>query len=263
MDRTESNVRVTSIQLEITGRPKGEALHHVLEQLDRVPPSDLILLPEAWTCGYFCFDRYRSESEPMDGPTVTALREKAAALGCHVLMGSFIEKDGSDLFNTTVLLNPQGQIVARYRKIHLFGYRSQESRILKRGDEVVVAETPWGPAGLSTCYDLRFPELYRTMVDRGAVLFLVVSAWPHARLDAWRLFNRARAHENLSYLFSCNCAGSNEGTRYAGHSMFVDPLGTVIAEGDPGECLVSAEVDVGTVDSVRKEFPALADRVLR
>jgi predicted amidohydrolase len=256
-------MRVTSIQLEITGAPKSEILRHVLEQLDRAPESDLILLPEVWNCGYFSFDRYRSESESMDGATVGAMREKAAQLSSHLLMGSFIEADGADLFNTTVLLDPNGEIAARYRKMHLFGYQSEESRLLTRGEEVVVAETPWGPAGLSTCYDLRFPELYRNMVDRGAVMFLVVSAWPHARTDAWRLFNRARAHENLAYLLSCNCAGTNAGTRYAGRSMFVDPLGAVLAEGGTDECFVSAEVDVAMVESVRDDFPALADRILR
>jgi len=102
----------------------------------------------------------------MDGPTVTALREKAAKLGCHVLMGSFIERDGWELFNTSVLLNPRGEIAARHRKIHLFGYHSDESKLLARGSEIVVAKTPWGPAGISTCYDLRFPELYRNMLDR-------------------------------------------------------------------------------------------------
>lgn len=261
--RAKQIMRVTSIQLEITGAPKSEILRHVLEQLDRAPESDLILLPEVWNCGYFSFDRYRSESEPIDGATVGAMRERAAQLSCHLLMGSFIEADGADLFNTTVLLGPNGEIVARYRKMHLFGYQSEESKLLKRGEEVVVAETPWGPAGLSTCYDLRFPELYREMVDRGAVMFLVVSAWPLARTDAWRLFNRARAHENLAYLFSCNCAGTNAGTQYAGVSMFVDPLGAVLAEGGTDECFVSAEVDAAMVESVRSDFPALADRVLR
>lgn len=256
-------MRVTSIQLEIVDRTKDETLRHVLDLLDRSPQSDLILLPEVWPCGYFSFDRYQSQSESIDGPTVSALREKAIKLGCHILMGSFIESDGADLFNTTVLLDSHGKIVARYRKIHLFGYQSQESKLLQRGQEVVVAETPWGLAGLSTCYDLRFPELYRSMVDRGAVLLLVVSAWPHARVDAWRLFNRSRAHENLAYLVSCNCAGCNEGTQYAGCSMIVDPMGTVVAEGGLDECLVSGQIDMDLVESTRKEFPALVDRVLR
>jgi predicted amidohydrolase len=242
-------------------RPKGKKLEYVLGLINQAPVSDLILLPEIWPCGYFSFDRYRAESEPLDGPTVAALRKKAIERECHILMGSLVERDGENLFNTSLLLNPQGRIMAQYRKIHLFGYQSEEKRILTPGKEVVVVETPWGMAGISTCYDLRFPEFYRRMVDRGATLFLVPSAWPSVRLEAWALFNRARAHENLAYLFSCNCAGSNAGKHYAGHSMIIDPLGKVIAEGGEGECFVSAEVDPDLVFSVRKDFSALDDRV--
>jgi predicted amidohydrolase len=254
-------MRVTCIQLAIADRPKSATTAHVLTLLDQASGSDLILLPEAWPCGYFAFDRYREDSEPLDGPTVRLLAERAAALRCHMLMGSFIERDGADLFNTAVLLDAGGTIVARYRKIHLFGHGSGESKALRRGDEIVVVDLPWGRAGLSTCYDLRFPELYRRMVDEGAVLFPVVSAWPMARLEAWRLFNRARAHENLSFVVSCNCAGVDQGTRYAGHSMIVDPLGHVVAEAGEGECLLSAEVDLDLVREARARFPALADRV--
>ena len=254
-------MRVTSIQLEMKDRSKEENLDHALNMLEQAPPSELILLPEIWPCGFFSFDRYRAESEPLDGQIVGALREKAVGQKCYIMTGSFVERDGEDLFNTSVLLNPQGKIIARYRKIHLFGYQSDEKRILTPGEEVVAIDTPWGVAGLSTCYDLRFPEFFRKMVDQGVKLFLIASAWPHVRLEAWTLFNRARAHENLAYLFSCNCAGSNGGKRYAGHSMLIDPSGKVIAEGGEGECFVSAEIDPDLVDSVRKDFSALDDRV--
>ena len=256
-------MRVTSIQLEIKDRPKEKTLKHVLELMDRVPASDIILLPEIWTCGYFSFDRYREDSETLNGPTITALKQVASERRCHILTGSFVERDGEDLFNTTLLLGPEGHIMARYRKMHLFGYQSEERRLLKPGREVVVAKTPWGVAGLSTCYDLRFPEFYRKMLDEGATFFLVVSAWPKARLEAWALFNRARAHENLAYLFSCNCAGVDRGHAYPGHSMFVDPTGRVLAVGTEEECILSLEVDMGLVESFRKEFSALNDRVLR
>jgi predicted amidohydrolase len=99
------------------------------------------------------------------------------------------------------------------------------------------------------------------MVELGATSFLVASAWPRVRLEAWSLFNRARALENLACLFSCNCAGANANMEYAGHSMLVDPLGKTIAEGGDGETYVSAEVDTGLVKAVRKDFPALEDRV--
>jgi predicted amidohydrolase len=101
------------------------------------------------------------------------------------------------------------------------------------------------------------------MVDRGAEIFLIPSAWPLARIEAWRLFNRARAHENLALLVSCNCAGENAGKRYGGHSMVVDPWGRVVAEAGEGEEIITAEIEVGQVAEARREFPALSDRVLR
>lgn len=257
-------MRVTSIQLEIRdGRSKAQTLEYVLAQLERARGSDLILLPELWSVGYFSFERYEAESEGLDGPTVRALGAQAARMQCHVLMGSLVERDGAALYNTTVLLDASGKVAARYRKIHLFGYGSEERRLLSRGQELVVAPTPWGRAGLATCYDLRFPELFRGLLDQGAEFFLIASAWPQARLESWRLFTRARAHENLAFLFACNCAGQNAGRTFAGHSQAVDPMGTVLACGGEGEELVSCEADMSRLVSVRKEFPALQDRVLQ
>jgi len=256
-------MRITSIQLDIKDRPKEKTLEHVLGLLAEVPRSDLILLPEIWTCGYFSFERYWNDSESVDGPTVRALQQKAADLRCHILMGSMVEREGQDLFNTSLLLDPQGQIIARYRKIHLFGYQSEERRLLKPGVEVIVAKTPWGRVGLSTCYDLRFPEFYRKMVDHGAQFFLVASAWPRSRQEAWILFNRVRAHENLTFLFSCNCAGFDKGNQYAGHSMFIDPYGGIVAEGGEEESMITAEVDISLVDTARRDFSFLNDRIFR
>lgn len=256
-------MRITSIQLGMKDRSKGETVEHALSLVDQASDSDLILLPEIWPCGFFSFDRYRSDSETLQGPTVTAFRQKARDHKAHILMGSLVENQDQNFYNTTVFINPQGEIVTCYRKIHLFGYNSDETRILTPGQEVVVTDTPWGVCGFSTCYDLRFPELFRRMVDQGARLFLVASAWPLVRLEAWKLFNRARAHENLAFLISCNAAGSNDGKQYAGNSMIVDPLGHVVAEGGQQEELVSAEVDPGLVDTVRQDFSALDDRVLK
>jgi predicted amidohydrolase len=256
-------MKVSCIQLEIVDRSKEKNIRHALGLLDHVPPSDLILLPEIWPSGYFSFDRYQSESESVDGPTVEIFRKQARERKCCILMGSFVENDGGQIYNTALLLGPEGNTVACYRKIHLFGYQSDERTILTSGRDVVVVDTPWGKSGFSTCYDLRFPELFRLMVDGGAKFFLIPSAWPMARLEAWRLFNRARAHENLAYLISCNCAGKNVGTQYAGHSMIVDPLGQVIAEGGEKEEVVTAEIDPGLVDSTREEFSFLDNRVFR
>jgi predicted amidohydrolase len=255
-------MRVTSIQLAITDQPKEKNVKYALGMIDQTPPCDLILLPEIWPCGFFSFDRYEPESEIIDGPLVNAFKDKAGERKCYIFMGSMVENDGGQFFNTSIFLNPEGKITAQYRKMHLFGYQSEESSILTPGQDVVVANTPWGATGFSTCYDLRFPELFRRMVDQGVKFFLVASAWPQVRLEAWKLFNRSRAHENLAFLISCNCAGANKGKKYAGHSMIVDPLGRVVAEGGDQEELVSARIDPGLVDTVRQDFPALEDRVL-
>lgn len=252
---------ISSVQLDIGDRSKDERIEYALSMVDRTPPSDLILLPEIWASGFFSFGRYQSESETVEDSLVSIFKTKARERNCHILMGSFVEREVDRYFNTTLLLTPAGDIAARYRKIHLFGYQSDETEILTPGKEVVVVDLPWGRSGFSTCYDLRFPELYRRMTDLGAAFFLIPSAWPHVRLDAWRLFNRARAHENLAFLISCNCAGTNAGSRYAGHSMIVDPMGRVIAEGGEGEEILTVEIDPAQVAAVRKEFPALSDRV--
>jgi predicted amidohydrolase len=255
-------MRVTSIQLEIRDQSKSKTVDYVLQMLSKAPKSDLILLPEIWPTGYFSFARYEKEAESINGETVQALQKKAKELGTHVFMGSFVEKEGDALYNTSVMLSPGGEILAKYRKIHLFGYQSDERKLLKAGSEFPVISLPWGKTGFSTCYDLRFPELYRKMVDSGAEFFLVTSAWPERRLNAWRLFNQSRAHENLAFLFSCNCAGVDSGATYAGHSMFVNPLGEIIAEADKSEEILSAEFDPAMVQQVRKDFTALRDRVL-
>jgi predicted amidohydrolase len=229
--------------------------------VDQASSSDLIMLPEMWPSGFFRFDRYPVDAEPIDGPIAQTFMDKAASIRRYILMGSFVERNGDGLFNTSLLIDPRGRVAAVYRKIHLFGYQSSERDLLTRGTDVVVTETPWGKAGLATCYDLRFPEQFRKMVDLGAVFFLVVSAWPAVRLEPWVLFNRVRALENLAFLISSNCAGSDAGSLYAGHSMVVDPLGNILAQGGNEECMISVEIDIDQVASVRKEFSALHDRV--
>jgi predicted amidohydrolase len=256
-------MRITSVQLEIQDRPKAETLERVLALLDEARGSDLILLPELWPSGYFAFARYACDSEPLEGPTIRALADKARALQAYLFTGSFVERSGDRLYNTSLLLDTRGQIVARYRKMHLFAYQSEESRLLCRGEDVVVAETPWGGAGLSICYDLRFPELYRRMIDQRAELLLVSAAWPAARREPWVLLNRARALENQALLFSCNGAGTSGGVALAGHSLFVDPSGKVLAEAGDGPALLSYEVDPKTVRTFRAEFRALEDRCLK
>lgn len=214
-----------------------------------------------WNIGFLSFDRYASEAEDKSGPTLEMLCSMAEQTGSWIHSGSFVEKEDDHLFNSSYLISPSGEIAGTYRKIHLFGYNSREAQILTPGDRVSVVDTSLGKIGLATCFDLRFPELFRTMVNRGAEIFLVCSAWPYPRFEPWQLLNRVRALENQCFLISANAAGMNNGVQFLGHSMVVDPWGTVVAGAGDEEKIVRCEIDITAVASARKAFPALAGRV--
>jgi len=252
---------VSSIQMGVVEGDKAKTLERAVEHIRRARDADLIILPEIWNIGFMSFDRYLSEAEDRDGPTFRTMREMAREVKSFLHMGSFVEKDGDRYYNSSYLFSPQGDILARYRKLHLFGYQSKESQILSRGEEVVVVETPLGVLGIATCYDLRFPELFRRMVDKGAEVFLVCSAWPYPRLEHWIMLNRVRAIENQCFLVSANSVGPNSGAAFAGHSMIVSPWGVILASGGDEEVILQAHLDRKEVHSARERFPALADRL--
>ena len=255
-------INIASIQMKIGDEAKELNLKRASGLIDSVDGADLILLPELWNIGYFAFASYRDECEDLNGPTITLLKEKAARKGCYIFGGSLvIRSEDGGLYNTSTLINPKGEIIAQYGKIHLFGYDSEEARLLRRGTEIRVVKSEIGTFGLSTCYDLRFPELYRKMAVMGAELFLVASAWPYPRLEAWLMLNRVRALENQTFLISSNCTGINRGKQFVGHSMIVDPWGTPMATGGDEECILRAKIDLQKVYEARKIFPAFNDRV--
>ncbi|WP_433269119.1 carbon-nitrogen family hydrolase [Actinosynnema sp. CS-041913] len=223
--------------------------------------ADLVVLPELWAAGYFAFDTYSERSEPLHGPTVEAARQWAVDLGAHVHLGSIVERDDQGrLFNTAVIIAPDGRIVHTYRKVHVFGYASREASLLTPGDKLDVADTALGPVGATTCYDLRFPELWRGLVDRGAETVIVPAAWPAARSRHWRLFTECRAVEEQVLLVACNAVGVQDGVELAGGSRVVDPWGTVLAEAGADEGVTVCEYDLAAVAKARAEFPVLADR---
>ena len=257
-------LKVASIQLGINdSETKEERLARVTALLDQVSGADLVLLPEIWHLGYFSFDLYDSAGEEISGTTFTTMAAKAREHRMYLLAGSIVEKAEGRLYNTCAMFDPQGTRIATYRKIHLFGYGSFETKLLTPGRDVVAVKTEIGPLGFTTCYALRFPELYRRLVDQGTEIFLVSSAWPYPRLEHWQMLNRVRALENEGFLISANCAGTNRGKQFLGHSMVVDPWGTVVAGAGDGEVIIRTEIDVALAERVRKEFPPLQDRVLK
>jgi predicted amidohydrolase len=253
-------MQVASVQLSVVENNKSATIDKAVETIRRARGADLIVLPELWNIGFMSFDRYVPEAEERSGPTLAALRGVARELSAHIHTGSFVEKERDQHFNSSYLLSPQGEILANYRKIHLFGYNSKEAQILDHGNEVVVANTSLGKLGLATCYDLRFPELFRRMVEKGAELFLICSAWPYPRLEHWIMLNRVRALENQCFLVSANSVGMNGSSQFVGHSMMVNPWGIILASGGDEEVVLRAEFDLDEVKSARERFPALADR---
>lgn len=224
--------------------------------------ADLVVLPEMWAAGYFAFDDYTERAETLNGQTVSIGRRWALELGAHIHLGSIVERDSAGrLFNTAVLIGPDGRIVHTYRKVHTFGYASREAQLLTPGDRVDVVDTPFGRLGATTSYDLRFPELWRELVDQGAQTVVVPAAWPAARRDHWQLFTTCRAVEEQVLLIACNAVGVQQGGVYlGGHSRVVDPWGKVLAEAGTAEGVTFCDVDPAIVDEVRCEFPVLSDR---
>jgi predicted amidohydrolase len=154
-------------------------------------------------------------------------------------------------------------VAAVYPKIHLFGFDSGEAAMLDSGSTPVVVPTPLGVTGLATCYDLRFPELFRALVDDGATAFLLTSGWPDARIEHWNVLLRARAIENLAWVVACNEVGTHAGVLLGGRSSVIDPWGEVVVQGPADrECLVVAGIDPSRSDEARERFPALRDRRL-
>ncbi|QXJ22262.1 carbon-nitrogen family hydrolase [Actinomadura graeca] len=254
--------RVALVQVESpASEPPARRRERVGQMVADAAGAELVLLPELWLPGYFAFDRYEELAEPLDGDTVAAAREWAGELGCFLHLGSVLERSPvGRLHNTAVLIDPEGTIVHTYRKIHVFGYRSREAELLTPGRGVEVTASPLGPLGSTTCYDLRFPELWRDLVDAGAQAVAVPAAWPAARRGHWRLFTECRAVEQQVVLLSCNAVGTQGGVELGGAGRVVDPWGTVLAEGGDKEEIVRCDVDPGIVTRTREEFPVLKDR---
>lgn len=251
---------VASVQMPVIEGDKPAAIARTVELISRLPPVDLIILPETWNIGFFSFDLYHQQAEDEQGPTLTAMRQAAREAGAHVHVGSLVERQGGHYYNTSFLLSPQGEVVARYRKVHLFGHNSREPQLLTPGNQAVLARTTLGVLGLATCYDLSFPEFFRHMANGGAEMFLVCSAWPQPHGDAWALLNRVRAMENQCFLLSCNAVGVSAGVALAGHSMMVDPWGRVLAEGDDQPTVLLQELDPAEVARAREMFSVFRDR---
>jgi deaminated glutathione amidase len=262
-------MRAAAVQLNANA-DKARNLE-VAERLVRAAASDgakLIVLPEKWNL-LGSSTELLAGGESLDGPSLSAARNWARELGIHLVAGSVAERvEGSErLFNTSTLIDPDGELVATYRKIHMFdvevgGVVYRESEHEQAGDEIVVAAAGELEVGLTVCYDLRFPELYRILAVRGALVITVPSAFTLATgRDHWEPLLRARAIENQAFIVAANQVGEAP-PHYSsyGRSAIVDPWGVVLAQAPDEECFIAADLDLASQERIRRSLPSLANR---
>jgi predicted amidohydrolase len=262
-------MRAAAVQLNSTDEYDRNL--EVAERLVRAAAADgaeLVVLPEKWTV-LGSPDVLRRNAEPLDGPSLSAAAGWARELGIHLLAGSIPEsvRGRTKLHNTSVLLGPDGSTLAVYRKIHMFdvdveGVSYRESEAEDPGEEIVVADVGGVPVGLTVCYDLRFPELFRILSLRDARVITVPSAFTERTgRDHWEVLLRARAIENLVFVIGAGQIGdAPPHFKSFGRSLIADPWGIVLARAPDTECFVSAELDFSIQDEMRASLPSLANR---
>lgn len=259
---------VSAIQLN-SGQNKEEnlqkAIHYI--ELAAAQGAKLIVLPE-----YMNYISSKPEAlahaESIPGPTTNLLMSKAKELNVFIHCGSMLEYfNETKAYNTTVLINDQGEIQAKYRKIHLFDIdvngvvTYKESDLIEPGEEIVTAETSIGKIGLSICYDLRFPELYRKLMLQGAEIITVPAAFNQGTgIHHWETLLKARAIENQCYIIASGQIGSYEGKPTFGSSMIIDPWGIVVARASDMEGYIIADVKQDYIVRLRQELPCLLNR---
>ncbi len=266
-------MRAAAVQLNSTADFDGN-----LEQADRLTRAaaadgaQLVVLPEKWSA-LGSGDTLVAGAQPIDGPAIAWARAVAREVGIELVAGSVSERIADEplLRNSSVHIGPDGEIRATYRKVHMFdvvveGTVYRESEHEQPGDELVVSPTAAGvELGLSICYDVRFPELYRILAIRGARVFTVPAAFtvPTTR-DHWEILLRARAIEDQAFVVAANQIGEHDGgppvLRSGGRSMIVDPWGIVLAQAPDRACHIVADLDLDAQARIRRDLPALANR---
>jgi predicted amidohydrolase len=263
-------VRAGAVQLNSTADTARN-----LETADRLvraaaaDGAELVVLPEKWSV-LGTPAQIAAGAEPLDGPAISWARDVARELSIDLVAGSIAERvEGQDkTLNTSVHVRPDGELAGVYRKIHMFdvevdGVQYRESEGEQPGEEIVVSALAGGtPVGMSVCYDLRFPELFRILAVRGAEIVVAPSAFTLATTrDHWAVLVRSRAIENQCFVIAPNQIGTHApGMRSGGRSMIVDPWGLVLASAPDTEAAIVAELDLGTLHDIRRRLPSLANR---
>ena len=261
--------RMALCQMDVVDH-KEKNVAKALKMLDKaaIGGADVAVLPEMFNCPYdnSKFSEY-AESIP-DGQTVKAISQKAGELGIYIVAGSIPEREGTSLYNTSLVFDRQGKNIGRHRKMHLFDIdikdkiRFVESEVLSYGKEITVVDTEFCKIGIAICYDVRFPELSRLMALEGAEVIIIPGAFNMVTGPAhWELLIRTRALDNQVYVAAASPARSLTASYTAyGNSMVASPWGSVIQRASEKEEIVFADIDAHELDRIRRELPLLKHR---
>ncbi len=250
-------VALGQIDLVLGDREANLATVRQLAARAEMAGAELLVLPELWGTGYML-----EQAQALSDPLGKGLFEEVAILAARhhlAIVGSLLERDGEQVYNTATIYDAQGKRLQSYRKTHLIGLM-HEDRYLGAGQQADVVATAWGTSACAICYDLRFPELFRRYALAGAAVMIIPAEWPTARIEHWRTLLRARAIENQAVVIACNRVGSDRANQFGGHSVVIDPWGNVLVEGDDQAGLLTATVDLETVAKARDFLPVFRDR---
>ncbi|MBI9076013.1 MAG: carbon-nitrogen family hydrolase [Desulfatibacillum sp.] len=252
-----SQLKAGLIQFDVKLGDPANNLDHGEQSLRELASRGvkLALLPEMWSCG---FDYTGLESHALDTPQILErLSDLAWELGLAI-SGALPEMAPEGIYNTHYFIDTLGKVRAGYRKVHRFIPAGEG--VFAPGKQSVMVDTPWGKAGLLTCYDLRFPEQSRALVLAGATLLLVSAQWPEVRIAHWDVLLQARAVENQVFVLACNRCGQDPDLMYGGHSAIISPWGEILTRAGSGESLATATLNLNEVQDFRKRIPCLEHR---
>jgi omega-amidase len=251
-------MKIYGCQFDIAWENKSENFRRIRALLDKrsLAPGSLLVLPEMFASGFSMNAAAIAEAD--DGPTDDFLRSLAKERGIHVLGGLVRAASRGRFLNQAACYSPTGRRVARYDKLHLFS-PGDESKHYAPGSEIALFSWRKYKVALAICYDLRFPELSRMAVQRGANVLVVIANWPAKRQSHWTALLRARAIENQAYVIGVNRCGKDPLREYDGGSLVVNSWGETVAEAGRSETLLCADLELKTMNKVRQDFPVLRD----
>ena len=248
----------------ITGNKKA-TLNNIETLLERYENQkfDIIVFPEVFAIGWCCENFVREAEAINDSETIRFLQNIALNFNSLVIGGSFIQKLKNGTYrNTCPVIQRNGKLVTTYDKMHLFSHKgSEENKFVNMGDELKILDLGNTKIGLSICYDIRFPEIYRTYSRAGAEILINTAAWSVTKPEHWDIMHKARAIENQCFMIVADQTGKISGNEYnLGHSMIIGPWGNVLAELEEEEACITYELDTQEVKTLRSSFPLLSDR---